>query len=98
MVYFLCHVLEKAAERMIKMKFTYKPKGVCSQFMEMEIEDGKIHGLNVMGGCSGNLQGISSLLKGMPVQEAIQRMEGIRCGMKSTSCPDQMAQALKQFL
>ena len=47
---------------------------------------------------SGNLQGISSLLKGMPVQEAIQRMEGIRCGMKSTSCPDQMAQALKQFL
>lgn len=50
------------------------------------------------GGCSGNLQGISSLLKGMPMQEAIQRMEGIRCGMKSTSCPDQMAQALKQFL
>ncbi len=97
MVYFLCHVLEKAAERMIKMKFTYKPKGVCSQFMEMEIEDGKIHGLKVMGGCSGNLQGIAKLVEGMDIDEVINRMEGIRCGFKSSSCPDQLAKALRQY-
>ncbi len=79
------------------MKITYKPKGVCSQLMDIEVEDGKIESVKVTGGCSGNLQGISSLLKGMDVDEAISRMEGIRCGFKSTSCPDQIAQALKQY-
>ena len=79
------------------MKITYSPKGVCSKLMDIEVEDGKIESVKVTGGCSGNLQGISSLLKGMDVDEAISRMEGIRCGFKPTSCPDQIAQALKQY-
>ena len=79
------------------MKITYRPKGVCSQLMDIEVEDGKIESVKVTGGCSGNLQGISSLLKGMDVDEAISRMEGIRCGFKATSCPDQIAPALKQY-
>jgi uncharacterized protein (TIGR03905 family) len=79
------------------MKYTYKPKGVCSQLFDIDIEDGKIVSLKVTGGCSGNLQGISSLLKGMDVDEAISRMDGIRCGFKPTSCPDQIAQALKSY-
>ena len=62
------------------------------------MEDGKIGDIAVMGGCNGNLQGLAALLKGMEVEEAIRRMEGIRCGFKSTSCPDQMAQALKSVL
>ena len=79
------------------MKITYRPKGVCSQLMDIEVEDGKIESVKITGGCSGNLQGISSLLKGMDVDEAISRMEGIRCGIKATSCPDQIAQALKLY-
>lgn len=74
---------------------SYTPKGVCSRSMEIDVEDGVILAVRVAGGCSGNLQGISVLLKGMPVEEAIARMDGIRCGMKPTSCPDQLAQALK---
>ena len=73
----------------------YTPRGVCSKKMEIDVEDGVIQAVRVMGGCNGNLKGIASLLKGMGVEEAITRMEGIRCGMKSTSCPDQLAQALK---
>lgn len=65
--------------------------------MEIEVEDGKIVSVRVTGGCSGNLQGISRLIEGMDVDEAIKRMDGIRCGVKPTSCPDQIAQALKQF-
>ena len=76
----------------------YTPKGVCSQRMEIDVEDGTILAVRVMGGCNGNLQGIASLLKGMRVEDAIQRMEGIQCGMKGTSCPDQLAQALKAAL
>ena len=64
---------------------------------QIEIEDGKIASVQVVGGCSGNLQGISRLLRGMEVDEAIRRMEGIRCGMKPTSCPDQLAAALRQY-
>ena len=73
----------------------YTPRGVCSQKMEIDVENGVIQAVRVMGGCNGNLQGIASLLKGMNVEDAISRMDGIRCGMKSTSCPDQLAQALK---
>ena len=73
----------------------YAPRGVCSKKMEIDVEDGVIQAVRVMGGCNGNLQGIASLLKGMTVEDAISRMEGIRCGMKPTSCPDQLAQALK---
>lgn len=79
------------------MKITYKPRGVCSRLMEIEIEDGKIASVQVTGGCDGNLKGISRLLAGMEVDEAIKRMEGIRCGMKATSCPDQLSIALRQY-
>ena len=80
------------------MKITYRPKGVCSQLMDVETENGKIVNVEIMGGCSGNLQGISRLLVGMDVDEAISRMEGIRCGWKNTSCPDQLARALKEAI
>ena len=76
----------------------YTPRGVCSKQMEIDVEDGVIQAVRVMGGCNGNLKGIASLLKGMEVEDAIARMEGIRCGMKPTSCPDQLAQALKTAL
>lgn len=79
------------------MKFQYRPRGVCSQLMDIEVEDGRIVNVNVTGGCPGNLQGTSRLLKGMSVDDAIERMDGIRCGMKRSSCPDQLAQALKQM-
>lgn len=79
------------------MHITYRPKGVCSNLMDIDIEDGKVIGLKVTGGCSGNLQGISSLVAGMDVDEVISRLEGIRCGFKKTSCPDQLALALKEY-
>ena len=71
------------------------PRGVCSRQMEIDVEGGVIQAVRVTGGCNGNLQGVSALLKGMTVEDAIDRMEGIHCGMKPTSCPDQLAQALK---
>ena len=80
------------------MTITYRPKGVCSRLRQVEVEDGIIRQVEVQGGCSGNLQGISRLLVGMPVQQAIERMEGVRCGGKPTSCPDQLAKALRQAL
>ncbi len=75
---------------------TYTPRGVCSRHMEIDVEDDIIKAVRVTGGCNGNLQGISALLVGMTTGEAIRRMDGIHCGMKPTSCPDQLAQALKQ--
>lgn len=80
------------------MTIQYTPRGTCSRHFRIEVEEGVIRDVQVEGGCSGNLQGLSSLLKGMKVEEAIERMDGIRCGMKPTSCPDQMAQALKTAL
>ncbi len=77
------------------MFFNYQPKGVCARQMTFEVEDGIVKSLQVQGGCHGNLQGISKLVEGMKVEEVIARLEGIRCGFKPTSCPDQMAQALK---
>ena len=79
------------------MKFAYRPRGVCSRLMEFEVEDDKVVSVSVTGGCDGNLKGISSLLQGMPVDEVISRLEGIRCGGKPTSCPDQIARALKAY-
>ena len=79
------------------MIIEYTPRGVCSRKMTIEVHDGIILSAKVDGGCSGNLQGISRLVEGMTVEEAIRRMEGIRCGWKDTSCPDQMAKALKQY-
>lgn len=78
------------------MKFEYKTKGTCSQMIFFEIEDNKVHNVSYLGGCNGNLQGISKLVEGMDIDEVISRVEGIHCGMKPTSCPDQLANALKQ--
>ena len=78
------------------MTYKFTPRGVCAREFQIQVEDGIIQAVSIMGGCHGNLQGIASLLKGMKVEDAIARMEGIRCGMKSTSCPDQLAQALKE--
>ena len=80
------------------MTITYRPKGVCSRLMRVEVEDGIIRQVEVQGGCSGKRQGISRLLVGLPVQQAIERMGGVRCGGKPTSCPDQLAKALRQAL
>lgn len=77
------------------MTIEYIPRGVCSRKMIIDVKDDVIQSVRVEGGCSGNLQGISRLVEGMRVEEAIRRMEGIRCGWKDTSCPDQLARALK---
>lgn len=73
----------------------YQPKGVCSRLMEIDIDNGVVQELRVIGGCSGNLRGIAQLVKGMKVEDVITRLEGVTCGFKPTSCPDQLAQALK---
>lgn len=76
-------------------QFTFRPQGVCSQLIEIETEGNIIQDVRFTGGCSGNLQGISALLKGMTVENAIDRLSGIHCGFKDTSCPDQLSRALK---
>lgn len=76
------------------MHFEYKTRGTCSSKIIFDVENGIIKEVRFIGGCSGNTQGIGALVKGMAVDEAISRLEGIKCGMKSTSCPDQLAQAL----
>ena len=78
------------------MEFNYKTKGTCSREIAFEIEDGKVKNVQFFGGCNGNLKGISALVEGMDIDEVITRVEGIRCGSKVTSCPDQLAQALKE--
>ena len=77
---------------------TYKTQGVCSQKIDFDIEDGKVMNVRFYGGCNGNTQGVARLVEGMDVNEAIARMEGIQCGFMGTSCPDQLAKALKQAL
>ena len=77
------------------MEFTYKTKGTCSQMITLEVNDGKVSNVKFFGGCNGNLKGIAALVEGMDIDECIARVEGITCGMKSTSCPDQLDQALK---
>ena len=76
----------------------YKTRGVCSSMIDIELKDGVIDSVAFTGGCNGNLQGISALVKGMTPQEAIGRLKGIRCGFKSTSCPDQLACALESMI
>ena len=78
------------------MQYEYKTKGTCSQRIFFEIEDGKVKNVQFVGGCNGNLKGIAALVEGMSAEEVISRVEGIRCGMKGTSCPDQLAKALKE--
>ena len=77
------------------MKYAYIPRGVCSRKIELDIEDNKIKSCRFMGGCHGNLQGIGKLVQGMDVDEAISKLQGIDCGGRGTSCPDQLARALK---
>lgn len=76
--------------------YTYLTSGTCSKRIDFEILDGKVKNVSFQGGCSGNLQGISKLVDGMNVEDVIKRLEGIRCGTRSTSCPDQLARALKE--
>ena len=78
------------------MQYTYKTKGTCSREITFEVENGKVKNVQFFGGCNGNLKGISALVEGMDVNDVIARVEGIHCGPKSTSCPDQLAQALKE--
>lgn len=79
------------------MQYEHQNKGTCSRSVLFDIEDGKVRNVQYIGGCNGNLKGIGALIEGMDVDEAISRLEGIQCGMKPTSCPDQLAQALKEF-
>ena len=79
-------------------QFTYQTRGVCSRSIDISVEDGIIREVVYHGGCSGNTQGVAALVKGMRVEDAVERLSGIRCGFKSTSCPDQIAKALKLML
>ena len=76
----------------------YKTNGVCSRLIHFDIVDNKVTNVEFVGGCAGNAQGVARLIEGMDVNEAIRRMEGIRCGARKTSCPDQLARALKEAL
>ena len=76
--------------------FQYKTKGTCSKMITFDLEDNKVKNVQFYGGCNGNLKGIASLVEGMDADEIIARVEGVKCGMKKTSCPDQLAQALKE--
>ncbi len=76
----------------------YVPQGVCSRMIEFDVVDNKVTNVSFKGGCDGNLKGISSLVEGMYVEDVISKIEGIKCGRKDTSCPDQLAQALKKAI
>ena len=80
------------------MHYEYKTKGTCSQKIMFDIEDGKVKNVEFVSGCNGNLQGIGRLVEGMDVNEVINRISGIRCGFKPTSCPDQLATALRNAI
>lgn len=83
---------------MMEIEKIYRPEGVCSSQIRISVCDGIIDEVTFVGGCNGNAQGIGRLIKGMPIEEAIGRLEGICCGNKQTSCPDQLSKALKGFL
>lgn len=77
------------------MKYSYNTQGTCSKRIDVEVEDGVVQQVSFLGGCHGNLQGISRLVKGMKVEDVLDRLEGVRCRDKMTSCPDQLCQALR---
>lgn len=79
------------------MKYTYKTQGTCSSHIELEVENNVLKDVSFWEGCNGNLQGISRLVTGMPVAEVITKLEGVRCGSRSTSCPDQLCRALHEM-
>ena len=78
------------------MEYTYIPKGVCARKITFEINDGIVHNVRFSGGCAGNTQGVAARVEGMKAEEVVERLSGIRCGFKRTSCPDQMAEAIKE--
>ena len=78
------------------MQYSYTPHGVCSRAILIDAEDGIVNKVQFIGGCSGNTQGIAALVEGMPLDEVVKRLEGIKCGSRPTSCPDQLAKALKK--
>lgn len=80
------------------MRYTYTPTGVCSREFEIDLDGNKIKSIKVIGGCPGNTIGLAKLLEGMDVNEAISKLKGIKCGMRSTSCPDQIAKALEKII
>ena len=80
------------------MKYRYRTQGTCSQAIEFDVNDGLVSNVMFYGGCDGNLKGIAQLVEGEPVEKVISRLKGIKCGMKPTSCPDQLAYALEQAL
>lgn len=80
------------------MTLKYKPRGTCSTMMEVTVEEGIVENVKITGGCNGNLQGITKLVQGMPAKEVIDRLSGIRCGYRNTSCPDQLAVALSKCM
>ena len=81
----------------MKKRLEYKTHGTCSRMVTVEVEDGVVTDCTFVGGCSGNTQGVASLVKGMKVEDAIAKMRGIKCGFKDTSCPDQLARALEEI-
>lgn len=76
---------------------SYQTSGVCSKKIDFDVVDGKVKNVSFLGGCNGNLQGIGKLVEGMPVSEVIQKLKGLKCGHKQTSCPDQLASALEEY-
>lgn len=78
--------------------FSYKTRGVCSREIIISIDDDTIESVKYIGGCSGNTQGVAALIKGMKIGDAISRLSGIKCGLRPTSCPDQLAEALKKYI
>lgn len=78
-------------------KITYKTQGVCSRSIDVEVENGIVVSVKFLGGCAGNTQGVASLVEGMDVETAVRKLEGIKCGFKNTSCPDQLAKALREL-
>ena len=80
-----------------RTNMTYKPSGVCSRAIDFEVENDRVKNVRFYGGCNGNSQGVSRLVEGMLIDEVISRLEGVKCGFKNTSCPDQLARALKEW-
>ena len=80
------------------MTYRYKTKGVCSRSITLEIEDGRVQHVQFEGGCNGNTQGVARLVEGMEAEEAVRRLSGIRCGNKASSCPDQLAEAIREAM
>ena len=83
---------------LINMHYTYQTEQTCSQLIDFDIVDGVLHNVSFFGGCDGNLQGVSRLVEGMKIEDVLARLEGIRCGWKDTSCPDQLCRAIRQTM